>query len=233
MAPDAARRAAVLRFGGPMQIKEQQHDGRGLPFVDTTLQDLRYGLRALRKNPAYSLVAIATLAIGIGAGTAVFSIAGAVLLRPLPYGDPGRLVRVFETNPLQNWTRNIASPANYADWKTQNTVFTDIAAYEQFNFNGSGASEIFLTGQGEPQGLKALGVTGNLFKRPRRAAAARADLHRRGNLRGQGARGGPELRAVAERVRRRPGDRRPLDHAERPHLRRRRRDAARVLLPRA
>jgi putative ABC transport system permease protein len=108
-------------------------------------------------------VAIATLAIGIGAGTTVFSIAGAVLLRPLPYGDPGRLVRVFETNPLKNWARNIASPANYADWKSQNTVFTGIAAYEQFNETGSGASEIFLTGQGEPQGLKALGVTGNLF----------------------------------------------------------------------
>jgi putative ABC transport system permease protein len=164
MDPDAARRAAVVRFGGPMQIKEQQHDSRGLPFVDTTLQDLRYGLRALRKNPANSLVAIATLAIGIGAGTAVFSIASAVLLRPLPYGDPGRLVRVFETNPLKSWTRNIASPANYADWKTGNSVFTDIAAYEQFNFNGSGASEVFLTGQGEPQGLKSLGVTGNLFK---------------------------------------------------------------------
>ena len=163
LAPDEARRAAVVQFGGPMQIKEQHHDRRGLPLVDTTLQDLRYGLRALRRNPAYSLVAIATLAIGIGAGTAVFSIASAVLLRPLPYGDPGRLVRVFETNPLKNWTRNIASPANYADWKSQNTVFTDIAAYEQFNFNGSGASEIFLTGQGEPQGLKALGVTGNLF----------------------------------------------------------------------
>ena len=89
MDPDAARRAAVLQFGGPMQIKEQQHDGRGLPFVDTTLQDLRYGLRALCKNPAYSLVAIATLAIGIGAGTAVFSIASAVLLRPLPTAIPG------------------------------------------------------------------------------------------------------------------------------------------------
>src|SRR6185436_14960973 len=114
--------------------------------------------------PAYSLVAIATLAIGIGAGTAVFSIASAVLLRPLPYGDPGRLVRVFETNPLKNWTRNIASPANYADWKAQNTVFTDIAAYEQFNSNGSGGQDVFLTGQGEPQSLKALGVTGNLFK---------------------------------------------------------------------
>src|SRR6185503_14184693 len=96
---DVAEFRSALRpgFGGSMPINEQQHDRRGLPLVDTTLQDLRYGLRALRKNPAYSLVAIATLAIGIGAGTAVFSIASAVLLRPLPYGDPGRLVRVFET----------------------------------------------------------------------------------------------------------------------------------------
>ncbi len=85
LAPDEARRRAILRFGGPMQIKEQQHEHRGLPFVETTLQDIRYGMRALRRSPAYSLVAIATLAIGIGAGTAVFSVVGAVLLRPLPY----------------------------------------------------------------------------------------------------------------------------------------------------
>src|SRR6185503_14719010 len=163
LSPQAARRAAAIEFGGAMQIKELQHDRRGLPLVETTLQDIRYGLRTLRKNPAYSLVAIATLAVGIGAGTAVFSGASAVLLRPLPYQDPSRLVRVFETNPLRNWSRNIASPANYADWKRRNTVFTDIAAYEQFNSTGSGASEIFLTGQGEPQGLKSLGVTGNLF----------------------------------------------------------------------
>src|SRR6185503_7041486 len=115
LTPEAARRAAAVQFGGAMQIKEGQHDRRGLPFVETTLQDVRYGLRSLRKNPAYSLVAIATLAVGIGAGTAVFSVASAVLLRPLPYQDPSRLVRVFETNPLRNWSRNIASPANYAD----------------------------------------------------------------------------------------------------------------------
>jgi putative ABC transport system permease protein len=163
MRPDEARRAAIVRFGGPMQIKEQHHDGGGVPFVDTTLRDMGYGLRALRKNPAYSLVAIATLAIGIGAGTTVFSFVGAVLLRPLPYTDPDRLVRVFETNPLKNWTKNIASPANYADWKRQNQAFTDIAAYEQFNAVGSGTGEVFLTGFGEPQGLKSLGVTGNLF----------------------------------------------------------------------
>ena len=137
-----------------MQIKEQQHERRGLPFVETTLQDVRYGLRALRKSPAYALVAIATLAIGIGAGTAVFSVVGAVLMRPLPYTAPDELVRIFETNPLRQWTRNIAAPANYADWRTRNKTFTDIAAYEQFNLNGSGAGDVFLTGSGEPQGLK-------------------------------------------------------------------------------
>ena len=122
-------------------------------------------LRALRKNPAYSLVAIATLAIGIGAGTAVFSVAGAVLLRPLPYARSRRAgARSSRPTRSRSWTRNIAAPANYADWKTQNTVFTDIAAYEQFNTNGSGASDVFLTGFGEPQGLKSLGVTGNLFQ---------------------------------------------------------------------
>ena len=162
--PGDARRQAILRFGGPMQIKEQQHESRGLPFIETTLQDVRYGLRTLRKSPAYSLVAIATLAIGIGAGTAVFSVVGAVLLRPLPFTAPGELVRIFETNPLRRWTRNIAAPANYADWRKQNKSFTDIAAYEQFNSTGSGASDVFLTGFGEPQGVKSLGVSGNLFQ---------------------------------------------------------------------
>jgi putative ABC transport system permease protein len=162
--PDQARREAVLRFGGPMQIQESNRDQRSLPMVETTLQDMRYGLRALRKHPAYSAIAIATLAVGIGAGTAVFSVVGAVLLRPLPYKNPGELVRIFETNPLRRWTRNIAAPANWADWRARNKSFTDIAAYEQFSMTGSGASDMFLTGVGEPQGLKALGVSGNFFQ---------------------------------------------------------------------
>src|SRR3954471_24797217 len=164
VSPADARRQAILRFGGPMQIKEQQHDRRSLPVVETTLQDIRYGVRGLRRSPAYSLVAIATLAIGIAAGTTVFSVVGAVLMRPLPYRSPGQLVRIFETNPLRRWTRNIAALANYADWRTRNKSFTDVAAYEQFNANGSGAGDVFLTGFGEPQGVKALGVSGNLFQ---------------------------------------------------------------------
>ena len=164
LTPEQARRAARLDFGGSMQTVEQHRAGRSLPFVDTTLQDVRYALRSLWRYPAFSLVAIGTLAIGIGVGTSVFSFAGAVLLKPLPYARPGELVRIFETNPLKKWTRNIAAPANYADWKKRNGVFTEIAAYEQFSSNGSGAQDVFLTGRGEPQGLKSLGVSGNLFR---------------------------------------------------------------------
>src|SRR5262249_10225048 len=104
--PDEARRAALVRFGGPMQVKEVHRAHRGLPLVETTLQDVRYAVRALAKHPAFSLVAVATLAIGIGAGTAVFSFVHAVLLRPLPYGQPQELVRIYETNPLRNWTKS-------------------------------------------------------------------------------------------------------------------------------
>ncbi len=231
--PDQARREAVLRFGGPMQIQESNRDHRSLPFVETTLQDIRYGLRSLRKHPAYSAIAIATLAVGIGAGTAVFSVVGAVLLRPLPYKNPGELVRIFETNPLRRWTRNIAAPANWADWKARNKSFTDIAAYEQFSTNGSGASDIFLTGFGEPQGLKALGVSGNFFQvlgaTPMMGRPFTDDEQYRGPV----ARRDPELRVVAIGVRRRSGHRRQADHVERTRLRRRRRDAALLLLPRS
>jgi putative ABC transport system permease protein len=164
MTEEEARRAARLAFGGSMQTVERHREGRSLPLIEATLQDVRYALRSLWRYPGFSLVAIATLAAGIGAGTAVFSFAGAVLLKPLPYARPDELVRIFETNPLKKWTRNIASPANYADWKARNGVFTDVAAYEQFSNTGSGAEDVFLTGRGEPQGLKALGVSGNLFR---------------------------------------------------------------------
>src|SRR5438552_2410043 len=147
-----------------MQTVEHHRDGRSLPFIETMLQDVRYALRSLRRQPTFALVAIATLAVGIGAGTTVFSFAGAVLLRPLPYARPHELVRVFETNPLRKWTRNIASPANFADWKAQNSAFAEMAAYEQFSNSGSGAGFVYLTGQGEPQALTSLGVTGNLFR---------------------------------------------------------------------
>ncbi|HXI40101.1 MAG TPA: ABC transporter permease, partial [Bryobacteraceae bacterium] len=155
MSPDDARRAAILEFGGLASAKEDYRDRRSLPLLETMAQDLRYAVRTLRKNPGFTIVAILTLGLGIGANTAMYSVAEAVLWRPLPYARPDRLVEISETNPLKRWTHTVAAPANFADWQRMNAVFTGIAAYY--------ANEVFLTGQGEPQRLKGIALTGNLF----------------------------------------------------------------------
>jgi predicted permease len=155
MSPDDARRAAVIEFGGIASTKENYRDRKSLPLLETLAQDLRYAVRTLRKNPGFTTVAVLTLGLGIGANTAMFSVAQAVLWRPLPYAHPDRLVEITETNPLKHWTHTVAAPANFADWQKMNSVFTGIAAY--------GPSEVFLTGEGEPQRLKGLAVTGDLF----------------------------------------------------------------------
>jgi predicted permease len=154
MNPEDARRAAVLKFGGIESAKEDYRDRRSLPWLESVAQDLRYAARMLRKNAGFAMVAVLTLALGIGANTAMFSVAQAVLFRPLPYAQPHRLVEISETNPLKRWTHTVAAPANFADWRKMNTVFTGIAAYFQTN--------VFLSGVGEPQRFKGLAVTGNL-----------------------------------------------------------------------
>lgn len=163
LSPDEARRAAILRFGGPMQIKEQHRDEGGLPFVDTSLQDLRYALRSLRRQPAFAAVSILTLAVGIAAATSMFTVVRAVLLRPLPFAAPEQLVEISEVNPLKGWTHTVAAPANLADWRAQNTVFTDIAGYIGVDDRGASQYQVFLSGAGEAQPLKGLPTMGNLF----------------------------------------------------------------------
>jgi putative ABC transport system permease protein len=126
-------------------------------------QDLRYGSRMLRKNPGFTVVAVLTLALGIGANTAIFSVVSGVLLRPMPYADPGRLVQFWETNPLKGWTQATVAPANLFDWQQQNQSFEDIAAYMGSDTKDAGMSNHFLTGEGDPERVRGLHVTGNLF----------------------------------------------------------------------
>ena len=118
------------------------------------LKDVRYGFRMLRKNPGVSAIAVLTLALGIGANTAIFSVVSAVLLNPLPYKDPDRLVSIWENVPQHGRWR--AAPANFLDWKKQNTVFQDVAAY--------GGATATLTGDGDPEQLSGTAVTPGYFE---------------------------------------------------------------------
>src|ERR1044072_1166475 len=106
------------------------------------IKDFRYGLRTLTRRPAFSVVAVITLALGIGANTAIFSVVYGVLLRPLDYPEPERLGVLRESRPAKRSEAQVA-PGNFLDWQQQNTVFSDIAAYRTVSYN--------LTGDGDPE----------------------------------------------------------------------------------
>lgn len=122
--------------------------------MHTFLQDLRYGIRMLLKHPGVSAVAVLTLALGIGANAAIFSVVNSVLLRPLPYKEPDRLVALWENVPVHGRWR--AAPANFFDWKKQSTSFEGMAAY--------GGSAMTLTGGGEPEQLQGTRVSAGYFE---------------------------------------------------------------------
>src|SRR6185369_74312 len=125
------------------------------------LQDLLYTLRSLRKAPGFSLVMIATLALRIGANTAVFSMIDVLLLRPLPYPDSGHLLRLSETKtPNDSSTISNVSPANFIDWQAQSRAFTGMAASEGFHYNltGNGQPEHVWGGASSAQWFSVLGV---------------------------------------------------------------------------
>src|SRR5215510_5420521 len=123
--------------------------------METFWQDLRFGFRQLLGKPGFAAIATLSLALGIGANTAIFSLVDAVLLRPLPFHDPDRLVVVWEDAAKIGFPRNTPAPANYADWKAQNRVFEDMAAITWRGFN--------LTDEGEPEKVEAQAVTANFF----------------------------------------------------------------------
>ncbi len=124
--------------------------------MNSLLQDIRYALRTLAKNPGFTIVAVLTLALGIGANTAIFSVVNAVLLQQLPYQNPESLVQVWNTY-LPAWPQLGLSPGDFQDWRQQTQDFSDMAAYVDISqgFN--------LTGEGEPERIKAAFATSNLF----------------------------------------------------------------------
>ena len=126
MTPDDAHHSALKSFHAIERSKEECRDARGVRLIEEFLQDLRYGARLLAKNPGVTLIAIVTLALGIGANTAIFSVVNAFLLRPLPYGDPDRLVMVDSQYRGQS---SGVSFADFEDWRRQNNVFDDLAFF--------------------------------------------------------------------------------------------------------
>jgi predicted permease len=156
LSPAEARRQALLRFGGASQAKEQHRDARGLPFLETLFQDLRFAFRTLPKSPGFTAVAVLTLALGIGANTAIFSLVNGILLVPLPYPQPEKLVSITGTYPKGGVVA------------MREQVYTmDVAAYyEGHEFN--------LTGQGEPLRLTGTLVSVEFFP----ILGARAELGR-------------------------------------------------------
>src|SRR5215468_3340055 len=138
MESEEARYAARRQFGNQTWLKEVSREMWSLRFIETLIQDLRYGARMLMKNSGFTLIAVSTLALGIGANTAIFSVVNAILLRPLPYKNPDRIVMVWMSNGKLNVDQDWHSYPNYVDYRDQNSVFEDIAAFNDRSFNLTG-----------------------------------------------------------------------------------------------
>ena len=130
LSPEEARRAALIELGGVEQVKESVREVRVGHFFRTAWQDFRYGARSLRKSPGFTVVAVVTLALGVGANTAVFSVVNAVLLRPLPYENPGQLVRLWADNSGRHTDRNQFSPAEITEFRDRLTTFEDVGLFD-------------------------------------------------------------------------------------------------------
>ena len=149
----AARRAARLELGGEAQIAEKWRDQRSLPSFETLRQDVRYGFRMLRRTPGFTVSALVTLALGIGANTAIFTIVDAVLLRPLPYADPERLVTVGDRTP-EGFSSNVGF-ATVLDWRERSRTFASFAMMRSWLPT--------LVSNGEAERLPAVRVSWNYF----------------------------------------------------------------------
>ena len=155
MAPQEARHAARRKLGNPTSIREEIYRMNSIGLLENVWQDLKYAGRVLRKSPGFTVFAVTILALGIAANTAIFSIADAVLLRPLPYRDARQLVMVWEDASSYGFPEDTPAPGNFSDWKTRNHIFEDTAAlfYDTLD----------LTGDGNPEQLKGISASANLL----------------------------------------------------------------------
>jgi putative ABC transport system permease protein len=150
-----ARREALMKLGGVEQTKENYREQRGVPLVETFLQDLRYAFRMLSKSPGFTIVAVLTLALGIGANTAIFSVVNGVLLKPLPYRQPDRLVSLFLHG--RGLDRGVMGTADFLALNQRQKAFEQVAAFSPSSIGFT------LTGFGSPQMIPGTSVTSDFF----------------------------------------------------------------------
>src|ERR1700678_1797146 len=155
MSPEDARHAAMLKFGNVTRAKEDAREVWSWVWLEQLWQDVRYGVRMLRKNPGFTAVAVLTLVLGIGANTAIFSVVYAVLMKPLPYTNSEQLFTVFQQPAKDETSATGWSYANLEDLREQNHVFSQVA--------GTQSHELTLTGHGEASVVKASIVTAEFF----------------------------------------------------------------------
>src|ERR1700676_289801 len=156
MSAQEARRQALLKLGGIEPTKETYRERRGLPVLETTLQDLRYATRTLRKNPGFTVIAVLTLALGIGANTAIFGMVNALLLHPYNFPDLDRLVRVWENRGIDEGAdARFIAPQDAADLQSGAAVFEALTTYRCGDFN--------LSAEGNVQTARGCRVSANFF----------------------------------------------------------------------
>src|SRR4051795_7853588 len=160
MNPAEARYAAMRNFGGPEHMKETYRERRTFALVETTLQDLRYAARTLRKSPGFTITAVAVLALAIGANTAMFSVINAVLLRPLPYRAPEQLAMLWTEDPTQNLREGRSALWDVEQWLTHSESFADMATFDAVSTTLTGAegTEQIVGASISPNLLSLLGV---------------------------------------------------------------------------
>src|SRR4029077_7333796 len=129
MTPEDARRQAILEFGGREQIKEELRDVHRVSVIESTAANVKSAFRFIRKSPSFSLAVILTLALGIGANSAVFSAIDAVLLKPLPFPNGDQLMRLVQTQPKRKSPNTFAAPVRLEEWNRMNSTFQAITGY--------------------------------------------------------------------------------------------------------
>ncbi|HKQ08085.1 MAG TPA: ABC transporter permease [Blastocatellia bacterium] len=182
--------AARRQFGNPTWLREESNQMWSFRSIESLAQDVRFGLRMMGKNPGFTAIAVFTLALGIGANTAIFTVVNSLLLRPLPFNDSGRLVQVWEASVKLGRGEMPASFPNFADWRDQNHVFDQTLAYADWSFN--------LTGTGEPERIRSAIVSPPFFE-----TLGIRPIAGRGFVAGEDQKGKDAVAVISERLWRR------------------------------